>query len=159
MFGRKRRGADLRTVTQQQFVSEVTTGIRSQRNLTHLYLMLEEGGSIGVQWETPSGDQLRRFHVVERDRPGCPHCAVLAGIEALRYELPLDGLRAARARDQYLLLLRMGRLPCPAFATEPDRASALGRIIPVRPSSGWLADTHSAEGNPHSDADCARHRA
>jgi len=157
----RRRGsrsgqAGLRSVGKGEFVDELIRRTRARKDCAYLYLMLLEGGTIGVQWEGPRGDQFRRYRIAGTGGDGCPHCAILAGIEALDPLLPLAALRAARARDQYLFLLRMGKLPCPAFAREPAPAGPFGRV--PRHMSGWVADCHAGEGNPHTAADCARHR-
>jgi hypothetical protein len=152
-------GGDLRQVSRPEFLAQVKAGTRARNDYSHLYLMLEEGGTIGVQWEHPGGKRLERYRIADPRPGGCPHCAILAGIETLAPVLPLDGLRAARARDGYLMLLRMGKLPCPAFATERDTSHPLARVMMSFPTAGWLADCHAADGNPHTDADCAEHRA
>jgi hypothetical protein len=123
--------------------------------------MLQADGIIGVQWEGPRGDHLRRYALDGQSDGGrCPHCAILAGVQVLASVLPLDGLRAARTRDQYMTVVRMGKLPCAAFASRPGTGTGpLTQITRGLPTAGWVADCHMGEGNPHSTRDCAEHRA
>jgi hypothetical protein len=92
-------------------------------------------------------------HAAPGDSLRSPHCAILAGIETLAPILPLSGLRAARSRDQYLLLQDMGKLPCPAFGRDTSGSFGMAAL-----AGGWAADCHMGEGNPHTAADCARHQ-
>src|SRR5262249_48530847 len=120
----------------------------------YVYLMLADDGVIGVKWEGRNRELLHRYRVTRSGEDGCPHCAILAGIRALTPLLPLSGLRAARTRDQYLLLLDMGKLPCPAFGRDTSGSFGIAALSP-----GWAADCHMAEGNPHTAADCPQHQA
>ncbi|MBX7268130.1 hypothetical protein KIF24_20205 [Micromonospora sp. Llam7] len=135
-------------VSKRRFVDEVVAATRERGATTHLYLMLREGGGVGVQWEQPGVDQLREYRLAEPDGSGCPHCAILDAVLALSPVLPLDTLRTARSRVQYETILRAGMLPSPAFARQ-----AASRDVT------WLADCHGAPGNPHTEADCAEHAA
>ncbi|MGV9212349.1 hypothetical protein ACTFTM_10865 [Micromonospora sp. RB23] len=134
--------AELRVVTERQFLDEVATVTRERVATQFLYLMAQEDAVVGVQWEQPGVDHLRRYRV----RDTCPHCAVLAAVVTLAPVLPLDVLRAGRTRPQYETVLRTGRLPHLAFARPAGPAGA-----------SWLGDCHAVDGDPHSDADCPRH--
>jgi hypothetical protein len=156
LFGRKRKspqGDGHQVVSRQQFLSQVTAGTKARGDYTHASLMLRPGGVIGVQWEGPGPDRLERYRIVDPEQGSCPHCAVIAAIEILA-EL-LDARRTSATLGSYELCLRMGRLPCPAFAVgsepvEPRPAGVLG-------SRGWVADCRPADGDPHTAWDCADH--
>ncbi|WP_406076606.1 hypothetical protein [Micromonospora sp. NBC_00858] len=138
--------ADLRVVTERAFLDELTSVTRERGATEFLYLMAQGDGVIGVQWEQPGIDHLRRYRVRDSGGPACPHCAILAAVLALAPVLPLDVLRTMRARPQYETVLRTGRLPHLAFAR------------PVRqPGTSWLGDCHAVPGDPHTEADCATH--
>ncbi|MDG4759000.1 hypothetical protein [Micromonospora sp. WMMD710] len=134
--------ADPRVVTEREFLDELTSVTRARTATEFLYLMAQGDGVIGVQWEQPGVDHPRRYRV----RDSCPHCVVLEAVLALAPVLPLDVMRAGRARPQYETVLRTGRLPHLAFAR---RAGSAGE--------SWLGDCHAVDGDPHTDADCARH--
>jgi len=135
-------------LSKRRFIDEVVAVTRERDATTFLYVMLREGGGIGVQWEQPGVDHLREYRIVEPDGPGCPHCAIIEAVAELAPVLPLDALRMARSRGQYETVLRTGQLPTPAFARQ-----GASRAIT------WLADCHGARGNPHTGADCAEHAA
>ncbi|MFD1080422.1 hypothetical protein [Micromonospora andamanensis] len=135
-------------ITRRRFLDETVAVTRERDATTHLYLMLREGGGIGVQWEQPGADHLREYRVVDADGPACPHCVIIEAVVELAPVLPLDMLRTARSRVQYETVLRTGMLPAPAFA----RQSASRAVT-------WLGDCHGATGNPHTDADCTEHAA
>ncbi|MEV4711231.1 hypothetical protein [Micromonospora sp. NPDC049374] len=135
-------------ISRRRFLDEMVAVTRERQATTHLYLMLREGGGIGVQWEQPGLDHLREFRVVDPDGPTCPHCLIIETVLKLAPVLPLDMLRTARARVQYERILRAGMLPAPAFARQ-----SVSREVT------WLGDCHGATGNPHTDADCAEHAA
>ncbi|WP_405425570.1 hypothetical protein [Micromonospora sp. NBC_00617] len=134
--------ADLRTVTEREFLDELVAVTRERVATEFLYLMAQDDAVIGVQWEQPGVDHLRRYRVLD----ACPHCVVLDGVVALAPMLPLDVLRAGRTRPQYETVLRTGRLPHLAFARPADP-----------PGASWLGDCHAVDGDPHSAADCPRH--
>ncbi|WP_445317070.1 hypothetical protein [Micromonospora sp. ZYX-F-536] len=138
--------AGLRVVTAREFLDEVTSVTRERDATEFLYLMAQGDGVIGVQWEQPGVDHLRRYRVRDPDGPACPHCALLAAVLELAPVLPLDVLRTMRTRPQYETVLRTGRLPHLAFA-RPTR----------QPGGSWLGDCHAVPGDPHTDADCATH--
>lgn len=50
-----------RVLGQEPFCAELVAVTRERAASTYLYLMLEEGGTIGVQWEQP-GIELPREH-------------------------------------------------------------------------------------------------
>ncbi|MEG3636676.1 hypothetical protein [Micromonospora palythoicola] len=135
-------------ISRRRFLDEMVAVTRERRATTHLYVMLRDGGGIGVQWEQPGLDDLREFRVVDPDGPVCPHCLIIETVVALAPVLPLDMLRTARAKVQYERILRAGMLPAPAFARQS-----------TSPEVTWLADCHGATGDPHTDADCAEHAA
>ena len=135
-------GADLRVVTEHAFLDELVAVTRERGATEFLYLMAQDDGVIGVQWEQPGVDHLRRYRV----RDACPHCVISAGVLALAPVLPLDLMRAGRARPQYETVLRTGRLPHLAFARPTGP-----------PGASWLGDCHAVAGDPHTDADCTRH--
>ncbi|MFI7550936.1 hypothetical protein ACIBQ2_14420 [Micromonospora sediminimaris] len=135
-------------ISRRRFLDEMVAVTRDRQATTHLYLMLREGGGIGVQWEQPGLDHLREFRVVDPDGPVCPHCTIIETVLTLAPVLPLDMLRTARARVQYERILRAGMLPAPAFARQ-----SVSREVT------WLGDCHGATGDPHTDADCAEHAA
>ncbi|WP_435207950.1 hypothetical protein [Micromonospora sp. bgisy143] len=134
--------AEPRVVTERQFLDELASVTRERVATRFLYLMAQEDAVVGVQWEQPGVDHLRRYRV----RDACPHCVVLAAVATLAPVLPLDVLRAGRARPQYETVLRTGRLPHLAFARPTGSAGA-----------SWLGDCHAVDGDPHSAADCPRH--
>lgn len=138
--------AEPRVLSRQEFFDEVVAVTRELDESRFLYLMLEEGGGIGVQWEQPRSDHLRRYRVSAGSGPACPHCVIEEVVIHLAAVLPLDLLRQTRARSHYEEVLRTGMLPCPAFARQ-----AIDRSVT------WLADCHGLPGDPHSDADCAEH--
>ncbi|MFI6274599.1 hypothetical protein [Streptomyces sp. NPDC050988] len=138
--------AEPRVLSQQEFFDEVVAVTRELDESRFLYLMLEEGGGIGVQWEQPRSDHLRRYRVSAGSGPACPHCVIEEAVIHLAPVLPLDLLRQTRARSHYEEVLRTGMRPCPAFARQ-----AIDRSVT------WLADCHGLPGDPHSDADCAEH--
>ncbi|WBB51991.1 hypothetical protein [Verrucosispora sp. WMMD573] len=135
-------------ISRRRFLDEIVAVTQERQATTHLYLMLREGGAIGVQWEQPGLDQLREFRVIDPDGPVCPHCLIIEAVLKLAPVLPLDMLRTARARVQYERVLRAGMLPAPAFARQS-----------VSREATWLGDCHGATGDPHTDADCAEHAA
>ncbi|MGW3602052.1 hypothetical protein [Micromonospora sp. NPDC005161] len=138
--------ADLRVVTEREFLDELTSVTRERGGTEFLYLMAQGDGVIGVQWEQPGVDHLRRYRVRDPGGPACPHCAIFEAVLALSPVLPLDLMRTARTRPHYETVLRTGRLPHLAFAR------------PVgQPGGSWLADCHAVTGDPHTDADCSRH--
>jgi hypothetical protein len=134
--------ADPQVVTERQFLDELASVTRERVATEFLYLMAQDDAVIGVQWEQPGLDHLRRYRV----RDACPHCVVLAAVVTLAPLLPLDVLRAGRTRPQYETVLRTGRLPHLAFARPAGP-----------PGASWLGDCHAVDGDPHSDADCPRH--
>ncbi|MEU5911840.1 hypothetical protein [Micromonospora sp. NPDC047527] len=134
--------ADPRVVTEREFVDELVSISRARTATEFLYLMAQGAGVVGVQWEQPGIDHLRRYRV----RDACPHCVILAGAQALAPVLPLDLMRAGRTRPQYETVLRTGRLPHLAFARPAGP-----------PGASWLGDCHAVVGDPHTDADCPRH--
>ncbi|MDY7087053.1 MAG: hypothetical protein SYR96_18295 [Actinomycetota bacterium] len=138
--------AQPRVLTRREFFDEVVAVTRKLDQSRFLYLMLEEGGGIGVQWEQPGFDHLRRYRVSEGPGPACPHCVIQEAVTHLAPALPLDLLREARSRGHYEEVLRTGMRPCPAFARQASDRSVT-----------WLADCHGLPGDPHSDADCAEH--
>ncbi|MDG4765634.1 hypothetical protein O7632_16230 [Solwaraspora sp. WMMD406] len=138
---------EVRTVTTREFVDELVMVTRQRDASTYLYLNLEAGGRIWVQWEQPGVDHPRRYRVVDPTGPACPHCTILEGVARLAPVLPLDGLRLGRSRPQYEAVLATGRLPSMAF----------GRRA-WDPSASWAGDCHAAVGDPHTPADCAAHR-
>ncbi|WP_326553080.1 hypothetical protein [Micromonospora sp. NBC_01813] len=138
---------DARTVTTQEFLNELVTVTRQREASTYLYLNLEAGGRIWVQWEQPGVDHPRRYRVVDPTGPACPHCTILEGVARLAPVLPLDMLRLGRLRPQYETALGTGGLPSMAF----------GRRA-WDPSTSWAGDCHAAVGDPHTAADCAVHR-
>lgn len=137
----------VRTVSTAEFETELAAVTRARPRTTHLYLSLEPGGRIWTQWEEPGLDHPRRYQVVARTGPVCPHCVIVTAVRSLTSVLPVDALRTARAGDLYEAVLRSRRLPSLALA---------------RPGWGagpsWLVDCHSAPGNPHTPADCDIHR-
>ncbi|MBQ1024050.1 hypothetical protein [Micromonospora sp. C95] len=135
-------------MSRRRFLDEVVAVTRDRQATTHLYVMLREGGGIGVQWEQPGLDHLREFRVVDPDGPVCPHCLIIEAVLRLTPVLPLDMLRTGRARVQYERILRAGMLPAPAFARQSTSRAVT-----------WLGDCHGATGNPHTAADCAEHAA
>jgi hypothetical protein len=135
-------------VSKRQFIDELVAITRERDATTHLYVMLREGGGIGVQWEEPGVDHLREYRVVESDGAPCPHCAIIEAVVGVSAVLPLDLMRMARSRVQYETVLRTGMLPAAAFARQ-SRSRAIT----------WLADCHGTPGNPHTGADCAEHAA
>ncbi|MEH1164226.1 hypothetical protein V6V47_02425 [Micromonospora sp. CPCC 205539] len=139
-------GAGLRMVAEREFLDELTSVTRERGATEFLYLMAQDDGVIGVQWEQPGVDHLRRYRVQGSDGRSCPHCAILAGVLALAPLLPLDVLRTMRTRPQYETVLRTGRLPHLAFARPAGQ-----------PGASWLGDCHAVPGEPHTDADCATH--
>ncbi|WBB69205.1 hypothetical protein [Micromonospora sp. WMMD812] len=138
----------VRERTRREFLDELVAVTNERTASEFLYLMLEEHGRIGVQWEQPGVDHLREYRIVEADGPGCPHCAIIEAIAKLVPLLPLDLVRMDRAQRQYLTALRAGLRPTAAFA----RQSADRRLT-------WLSDCHGTPANPHTDADCVAHRA
>ena len=138
----------MREHTRRGFVDELRTVTRARTATQYLYLMLEDDGLIGVQWEQPGLDHYQQYRVSETDGPACPHCVIVDAVTELAPVLPLDLVRMDRTRRQYEQVLRSGLLPYAAFARQPGD--------PVR---SWHSDTHGAQGNPHTDADCAAHRA
>ncbi|MEV2238305.1 hypothetical protein [Micromonospora sp. NPDC049891] len=135
-------------ISRRRFLDEMVAVTRERDATTHLYVMLREGGGIGVQWEQPGVDHLREFRVLDPDGPACPHCVIIEAVVELAPVLPLDMLRTARSRVQYETVLHTGMLPAPAFARQ-----SVSREVT------WLGDCHGAPGNPHTDADCAEHAA
>jgi hypothetical protein len=138
--------AEPRVLSRREFFDEVVAVTRELDESRFLYLMLEEGGGIGVQWERPGSDHLRRYRVSEGSSPACPHCVIEQAVTHLAPVLPLDLLRVARTRAHYEEVLRTGMRPCPAFARQA-----------IDQSVTWLADCHGLPGDPHSAADCAEH--
>jgi hypothetical protein len=136
---------DVRTVGREEFFGELAAVTRQFASTDYLYLMLREGGAIGVQWEQPGEDYLREYQVVEPDGPVCPHCVLLDAVVVLAPVLPLDLVRTTRARPQYKTVPATGQLPHLAFARRAE------------PGAGWLGDCHAAAGDPHTNADCAEH--
>ncbi|GIJ22447.1 hypothetical protein [Micromonospora lutea] len=135
-------------IGRRRFLDEMVAVTRERDATTHLYVMLREGGGIGVQWEQPGVDHLREYRVVDPRGPACPHCVIIETVVELAPVLPLDVLRTARSRVQYETVLRAGMLPTPAFARQSGSRTVT-----------WLGDCHGAPGNPHTDADCAEHAA
>ncbi len=82
-------------ISRRRFVDEIVAVTRDRQATTHLYVMLREGGAIGVQWEQPGLDHLREFRVVDPDGPVCPHCLIIETVVRLAPVLPLDMLRTA----------------------------------------------------------------
>lgn len=157
MFGRK-KGGRARPTTRYAFAEAVADGIRARRDLTHLYLMYEEGGTITVKWEASSGDRWRRFRIVANgDVDACPHCAVLTAVKTLGTALPLDDLRIARTCNEYQSVLNEWLLPCASFGRSPAVDTPLGRIPLMLPDPGWMADCHVGKGNPQTPAACTEH--
>jgi len=134
----------MREHTRRGFVDELRTVTRARTATQYLYLMLEGDGLIGVQWEQPGLDHYRQYRVTD----ACPHCVIVDAVTELAPVLPLDLVRMDRTRRQYEQVLRSGLLPYAAFARQPGD-----------PARSWHSDTHGAQGNPHTDADCAAHRA
>lgn len=163
MFGRRKRKSQAgvhdgaRAVTQQVFLTKVAAGTTARRDYTHVYLMLEPGGVIGVQWERPGPDRRERYRIMDSGRGGCPHCAIIAAIDVLAGVLPLDAHRQARTARSYEMYLRMGKLPCPAFAVANDPVHPLAGVMRGFPTSGWVADCHFGDGDPHTAGDCEDH--
>jgi hypothetical protein len=146
MQGRIMVDVEPRALGRQEFLNELVAVTRERDESRFLYLMLEEDGGIGVQWEQPGSDHLRRYRVSAGSGPDCPHCVVQEAVTHLAPVLPLDLLREARSRAHYEQVLRTGVRPCPAFARQViDR------------SVTWLADCQGLPGDPHSGADCADH--
>jgi len=143
-----RYGDTVEVVSKQQFVDEVVAVTRERDATTYLYVMLREGGGIGVQWEEPGVDHLREYRVVESAGAGCPHCAIIEVVVELSPVLPLDMSRTARSRVHYETVLRTGMMPAQAFARQSGSRGI-----------SWLADCHGTPGNPHTGADCAEHAA
>ena len=158
-FGRKSRtGADgARSVTRQEFLTQVAAGTGARRDYTHMYLMLEPGGVIGVQWERPGKDRLERYRIIDPQLGSCPHCAILTAVGVLAEVLPLDSRRHTSTCSSYEMYLRMGKLPCPAFGVRNDRVHPLAELGPSFPTAGWVADCHAADGDPHTAWDCEDH--
>jgi len=138
----------VRIQSRRGFVDELLAVTRERPAAQFLYLMLEEGGLVGVQWEQPGHDHYRRYRILEPDGPACPHCVIVNAVTELAPVLPLDVVRMDRIRRLYESVLRSGLLPNPAFARPPGD-----------PVHSWLGDCHGAPGNPHTDADCDAHRA
>ena len=112
-----------RTLGPSEFFSELVGVSRSRPAKTHLYLSLEGGGRIWVQWEQPGVDHPRRYRVRGPTGPACPHCTIIEGVQRLAPVLPLDVLRTTRARPQYEAVLATRRLPSMAMgrqAWHPD---------------------------------------
>jgi len=138
---------EARTVTTAEFLDELVAVTRQRDASTYLYLNLEAGGRIWVQWEQPGIDHPRRYRIVDPTGPACPHCTILEGVAQLAPVLPLDALRLGRSRPQYEAVLSTGRLPSLAFGRRS-----------WDPSISWAGDCHAADGDPHTLADCAAHR-
>ncbi|MEV4656043.1 hypothetical protein [Micromonospora sp. NPDC049301] len=138
--------ADLRVVTEREFLDELASVTRERGATEFLYLMAQGDGVIGVQWEQPGVDHLRRYRVRDSSGPACPHCTIVEAVLALAPVLPLDLMRTARTRPQYETVLRTGQLPHLAFARPTGQ-----------PGASWLGDCHAVTGDPHTDADCPRH--
>lgn len=138
---------EVRVLSTEAFFAELVAVTRQRTASMFLYLMLEEAAGIAVQWEQPGLDHLRRYRVVDTEGPACPHCTLIDAAAELAPVLPLDIVRAARAKAQYETVLRTGLLPYLAFARRPGGGAP-----------GWLGDCHGAPGSPHTDADCAEHR-
>lgn len=139
-------GGNARTVTRPEFFDDLVAITRERTASMYLYLSLEAGSHIWVQWEQPGIDYPRRYRVIDTDGPACAHCVIIEGVERLAPVLPLDPMRTVRSRFQYESVLRTGRLPSMALA----RRSADRSI-------SWLADCHASAGDPHTDADCEQH--
>jgi hypothetical protein len=153
--------SDTRVVSRDKFIKDLVDETKSQRRAAYLYLMLEENGRVAIQWEGPAAETLRhlRYRIGGTGDERCPHCAILAGIEALAPVLPLTSLRAARTRDGYLLLISMNMLPCAAFQRDAMPQDFFGGSFGRgRMTAGWAADCHMGQGDPHTEADCPRHR-
>jgi hypothetical protein len=133
----------VRTLTKSAFFDDLVSVTRHRPATRYLYLMLEENGGIAVQWEQPNGDHRVQYRVTD----ACPHCIVIEAASHLAPILPLDLIRAARARVHYETVLATGSLPHLAFARQSED-----------PGVTWLGDSHAEKGNPHSAADCADHR-
>ncbi|MDG4771568.1 hypothetical protein [Solwaraspora sp. WMMD792] len=138
---------EARTVTTAEFLDELVAVTWQRDASTYLYLNLEAGGRIWVQWEQPGIDHPRRYRIVDPTGPACPHCTILEGVAQLAPVLPLDALRLGRSRPQYEAVLSTGRLPSLAFGRRS-----------WDPSTSWAGDCHAADGDPHTPADCAAHR-
>ncbi|WFE27963.1 hypothetical protein O7623_01790 [Solwaraspora sp. WMMD791] len=137
---------EARTVTTAEFLDELVAVTRQRDASTHLYLNLEVGGRIWVQWEQPGVDHPRRYQVVDDAGPACPHCTIIDAVARLAPVLPLDALRLARSKPQYEAVLATGRLPSLAFGRRS-----------WDPTASWAGDCHAAAGDPHTPADCVVH--
>ncbi|HEY6740653.1 MAG TPA: hypothetical protein VI076_17555 [Actinopolymorphaceae bacterium] len=158
MFGIKWRPK--RPISRFGLADAVADGIRARPDLTHLYLMYQEGGTITVQREGQGWKRRRSYRIEGDERTGeaCPHCAVLHAVERLATALPLDEERIERTCCQYDSVVRQGMLPCASFGRSPTIDTPFGPMPVIIPDPGWMAECHVARGNPHTAADCVRHR-
>ncbi|WP_432946385.1 hypothetical protein ACQPXM_08090 [Kribbella sp. CA-253562] len=154
MFGPKK-------VTKHGLAAAMAAGIAARRDLTHLYLMYEAGGTVTVKWEAPRGDRRQRFRITPDgpDGDACPHCAVLIAVERLGVALPLDDERIDRVTREYESTVQRGMLPCPAFGRSPSVDTPFGPMALMLGGPAWMAECHVGYGDPHTMADCADHRA
>jgi hypothetical protein len=148
-------------VTKWSLADAMAAGIAAKRDLTHLYLMYEAGGTVSIKWEAPSGDRKTQYRITGGDVAGdaCPHCAVLIAVDRLAVALPLDDGRVERINHEYESTVRNGMLPCPAFGRSPAVQTPLGLMPLMLGGPDWMAEVHVGHGDPHTSADCADHRA
>ena len=89
---------EVRAITSGEFFDELVTVTRQRDASTHVYLNLEAGGRIWVQWEQPGVDHPRRYRIVDPTGPACPHCTIIDGVARLAPVLPLDAQRVPRSK-------------------------------------------------------------
>lgn len=162
-------------INAPRFLAEIDLTTRKHGSrLTHFYVMLDEDGVVTAKWEAGPNNELTVSYRVTNflGKRQCPHCVVHAAIDVIAKALTLDARRVRNAHDGYELTLRQGKRPCAAFGRgpmtveeiegidlDPEQAAFMRMMVAVTPQRpGWQADTHAADGNPHTLWDCSVHR-